>query len=115
VLAYRNATGVTCGRAAQEVDMEIVVEVGEQMNGATFSLSPKTRAYFRSSGYSLPGVSNLFVSNDTRKAFEQMYGPMAPQIVSILTGLPEAEILRSGYSFVDPTTEHVLFGFSAAA
>jgi hypothetical protein len=95
--------------------MEIVVEVGEQMNGATFSLSPKTRAYFKSRGHNLPGVSNLFVSNDTRKAFEQMYGPMSPQIVSILTGLPEDQIRRSGYSFVDPATEHVLLEFSAAA
>ncbi len=95
--------------------MEIVVEVGEQSNGATFSLSPRTRAFFRARGHSLPGASSLFVSNDTRKAFEQIYGPMSPQIVSILTGLPEDEIRRSGYSFVDPATEHILLEFSAAA
>ncbi|HYH47862.1 MAG TPA: hypothetical protein VEG34_19430 [Thermoanaerobaculia bacterium] len=93
--------------------MEIVVEVGDQTSGATFSLSPKTRTVLRSK--SALGPLRVFISNETRDAFERAYGPISPQIVSILTGLPEQEVRRIGYTFVDPVTESVLLEHRDAA
>jgi len=93
---------------------KIVVEVGEQMDGATFQLSPQTRAVLKSQQVSLPPATSLFVSNETRQDFERIYGPMSAQIVMILTGLPEKEVRELGFSFVSPVDSTVLLESSAA-
>ena len=89
---------------------QIVVEVGKQMDGATFQLSPQTRATLASkTGRQLP-ASSIFVSYETRKSAEAMQGPLWGHIVALLTGLSEDQIHKmGGFSIVSPTDDEILF------
>lgn len=89
---------------------QIVVEVGKQMDGATFQLSPQTRASLASqTGKQLPAAS-VFVSYGTRSDFEKARGPAWGHIVALLTGLSEDQIHRmGGFSVVSPTDNEILF------
>lgn len=88
----------------------IVVEIGKQMNGATFQLSPQTRvALAETTGRQLP-TSSVFVSYDTKSNFEAMHGPFWSHIVALLTGMSDDQIRRlGGFSVVSPTDNEVLF------
>jgi hypothetical protein len=93
---------------------QIVVEVGKQMDGATFQLSPQTRASLASqTGKQLPAAS-IFVSYDTRKDLEKTQGPHWGHIVALLTGLSEDQILRmGGFTILSPTDNEILFESSS--
>ena len=94
---------------------KIIVEVGEQMDGATFRLSPKTRALLSSRFKNLPPPSSVFVSNETASDFEHYYGPLGEHLVMILTGLRESELQKlGGFEFVTPADGKVLFESSSA-
>ncbi len=81
---------------------QIVVEVGKQMDGATFQLSPQTRAMLSSrSGQRLP-ASSIFVSG-AKQALGTMRDPMLSHIVALLTGLTDTQIRELGFSLVNPT------------
>src|SRR5262245_32191647 len=88
----------------------IVVEIGKQMNGATFQLSPQTRvALAEQTGKQLP-ASSVFVSYDTRSSSETKNGPFWSHIVALLTGMSEAQIRKlGGFSVESPTDNDVLF------
>ena len=88
----------------------IVVEIGKQMNGATFQLSPQTRvALAAQTGKQLP-ASSVFVSYDPRSNSEAKNGPFWSHIVALLTGMSEAQIRKlGGFSVVSPTDNEVLF------
>jgi len=89
---------------------KIVVEVGQQIDGVTFRLSPKTRAFLSSRGMSLPPASSLFVAQETATDFTQYHGPLWNHVVMILTGLGETELRKlGGFEFVTPTDKKVLF------
>lgn len=93
----------------------IVVEVGKQMNGATFRLSPKTEAMLASRIPNWSPASSIFVSFDTQWNFERLHDPMWAQIVMLLTGLSEQQIQDlGGFSFVSPTDKAVVFESHAA-
>jgi hypothetical protein len=88
----------------------IVVEIGKQMNGATFQLSPQTRvALAAQMGTQLP-TSSVFVAYDPRGSSEQMRGPFWSHIVALLTGMSDDQIRGlGGFSVVSPTDDEVLF------
>jgi hypothetical protein len=91
---------------------QIVVEVGKQMDGATFQLSPQTRALLSSrSGQRLP-ASSIFVSG-AKQALGTMRDPMLSHIVALLTGLTDSQIRELGFSLVNPTDSEVLFESSS--
>jgi hypothetical protein len=88
---------------------KIVIEVGEQMDGATFRLSPKTRMFLSSRFKNLRPPTSVFVSNETASNFERYYGPLRGQLVLILTGLRESDLQEVGeVEFVDPADGKVL-------
>jgi hypothetical protein len=89
---------------------QIVVEVGKQMDGATFQLSPQTRATLASkTGRSFP-ASSIFVSYETPKKADGVQGPLWGHIVALLTGLSEDQIHKmGGFSVVSPTDDEILF------
>jgi hypothetical protein len=88
----------------------IIVEVGKQMDGATFRLSPKTRAFLRSHFEDLPSPSSIFVSDETASDFAHYHGPMWEHLVMILTGLNEKQLSElDGFEFVTPMDGKVLF------
>lgn len=88
----------------------IIVEVGKQMDGATFRLSPKARAFLRSRIDDLPSRSSIFVADETGSIFEHYHGPMWEQLVMILTGLNEEQLSElGGFEFVTAIDGKVLF------
>lgn len=89
---------------------KVVIEVGKQMDGATFRLSPKTRAFLSSRFKNLRPPTSVFVSNETASDFEHYYGPLREQVVMILTGLEESDLQKvGGVEFVTPVEGKVLF------
>lgn len=93
----------------------IIVDVGKQMTGATFQLSPQTRVMLASRKLGLPPISSVFVAFDTKKAFDEKLGPIWVHVVMILTGLTEDQLEElGGYSFVSPADQEVLFESRAA-
>ena len=88
---------------------KIIIEVGVQLYGYTFRISPRTRAKLERESPNLPPPTSLFVGFDTRSDFEKIHGSMWQQIVSILTGLSEDKLKKlGGYDFVDPLTNQVI-------
>lgn len=91
---------------------QIVVEVGKQMDGTTFQLSPQTRAMLSSrSGERLP-TSSIFVSG-SRQTLGTLRDPMLSHIVALLTGLTESQIRELGFSVVNPADSEILFESSS--
>ena len=89
---------------------KIVIEVGQQMDGATFRLSPKTRVFLSSRFKDLPPPSSVFVSRETASDFERYYGALGEQLAMILTGLGENELKNlGGFEFVTPADGKVVF------
>jgi len=94
----------------------IVVAVGKQSNGATFQLTPKTRATLESRfpDWS-PTPSSVFVSSSRQWDFERMNDPMWTQIVMLLTRLSEDQIQDlGGFKFLDPVDQEIFFESRAA-
>src|SRR5208282_5864162 len=89
---------------------KIIVDVGEQMNGTTFSLSPKTRAFLSPHFRNVVPPSSVFVSHETASNFENYHGPLWEHIAMILTGLSEKQLKElGGFEFVTPVGGKVWF------
>ncbi len=85
------------------------------MNGATFQLSPQTRAMLTARESAQLPASSVFVAFDTSGPLDERHGPMWAHIVMLLTGLTEDQIAElGGYSFVSPADEEILFESRAA-
>ena len=99
---------------------EIIIDVGTQNDGATFRLNPRTQLTLSAKAKAPRPASSVFVSYDTlrgydRSAVAKLYGPIAIQIVTILTGLSEGQVQKIGFRFVDPTDSSTLYESRAAA
>ena len=89
---------------------KIIIEVGQQMDGATFRLSPKTRLFLSPRFKQLPPPTSVFVSRETASDFERFYGALGEQLAMILTGLGEDELKDlGGFELVTPADGRVVF------
>ena len=89
---------------------KIVIEVGEQMDGATFRLSPQTKVFLSSHFKDLPPPSSVFVSRETASDSERYYGALSEHLAMILTGLGENELNDlGGFELVTPADGKVVF------
>jgi hypothetical protein len=83
----------------------IVVDVGKQMNGATFLLDYRTEAMLSAQipGWAPPS-DRVFLGFDKPWDWERIQGPMWTQIVMLLTGLSEKQIRDlGGFVFIMPS------------
>jgi hypothetical protein len=88
---------------------KIVIEVGQEMDGATFRLSPKTRVFLSSRVKNLPPPSSVFVSREIPSDIEQYY-VLGDHLAMILTGLGENDLKKlGGFEFVTPVDGKVVF------
>jgi hypothetical protein len=94
----------------------IEVVVGKQSNGATFQLTPKTRAMLESRFPEWsPAPSSIFVSFSRQWDFEHMQDPMWAQIVMLLTRLNEQQVRElGGFTFVRPMSHEIIYESHAA-
>ena len=89
---------------------KIVVEVGRQMDGATFRLSPKTREFLSSRFKNLPPPSSVFVSHEQASDSEKYFGSLGDHLPMILTGLGENDLKElGGFEFVSPVDGKIVF------
>ena len=94
---------------------EIIIDVGRQMDGATFRLSPQASARLAARKLGNPLASSLFVTFTTQEAFERKHGSMWTQIAMLLTGLTADQIEEEGgFRFVNPADRETLFESRAA-
>jgi hypothetical protein len=105
------------GKIKAEALLMLVIAVGNQGNGATFQLTPKTRKMLESR---FPGWSSaptsVFVSYNRQWDFKRMHDPMWSQIVMLLTRLSGEQIRDlGGFQFVSPADDDEIVYESHAA
>lgn len=95
-------------RAPRRSDDPVVIYVAGSLDGTSFALDPGSRERIREA---FPGVRvstrRVFISHDTREAFDQTVGRFESQIAVLLTGV-QAHQLGTKFraiSFRDPTSE----------
>lgn len=93
----------------------IVIEVGKQSDGATFMLSPWTQVLLEERALAPFPAKAVFLSFDSRKAFEDPNGPWWEPVAFLLTGLTRQQLREfGGFSIVDPVEHEVLYESLAA-
>jgi hypothetical protein len=102
-------TGVRARRAAPPDP--IIVYAASSLDGTSFALDPASARRIKQA---FPDVHvstrHVYISHDTRGAFEESIGPFEDQIAILLTGVP-AERLTEHFSLVsfrDPKSEREL-------
>ena len=86
--------------------MDITIYVGEQLEGCTFQLAPRSKqALLDNQEAPLPARS-IYIAREAQGSFEEVYAPMMPQIVSLLTGHQSSSL--GAITFVEPVEDHVL-------
>jgi len=94
---------------------QIVIEVGKQSDGATFMLSPWTQVLLEERSLAPLPATAVFLSFDTRKAFEDPHGPWWEPVAFLLTGLTRQQLREfGGFCIVDPVEHEVLYESLAA-
>ena len=91
---------------------KIIISVGKDWDGFTFRLRPKSKQWLGGAGLktkSLSGgktaeplMSQVSISFDEKKRFEDLHAPIYKYVVEMLTGIPYDEIAKyGGAKFVD--------------
>jgi hypothetical protein len=94
-------------RRAAIVGEPIVIYQSSDLEGSTFALSLETEdaleAYF---GDQLRMAPRIFIAHATPSAADRLHGRLARKLLSLLTGLDDAQLARLGpVEFQDPVTE----------
>ena len=88
----------------------IVIYRGANRDGETFALEPRSLDGLKHEfGESVPSTSRVFIGHDTRYDYETIHGNVVPQVVILLTGVPEERLSQlGGVVFRDPATDREL-------
>lgn len=65
----------------------ITILVGQQQDGHTFMLEPKSRRLLRDRFPQVTVVKKVFISHETRQDLEAVHGDILNQVVSLLAGV----------------------------
>lgn len=86
----------------------VVVTVAFEHDGVTYSLHPRSAARVREAFPDVPSAPTVYVGNATKGDFEQVHGPLWPQVLMLLTGV-SLERLRSigRVIFWSPQTDEI--------
>ena len=88
-----------------------IINVGQQLDGYTFRLHPRSKAELlkRFPGRPLPTTS-IFTSYETKYLFESMYSSVLPHVAMVLTGFSEDQLEElGGFVVTDPVSGEKLF------
>jgi len=91
---------------------ELIITVTKQMDGYTFSLSPKMRKKLLQAYSEAVPRNSLFVAFDVKEDFEQMLGSVLEHTIPILTGLEKEKFKEIKY--VDVSTGDKLHQITSA-
>ncbi len=104
----RKAPAAKAARARRQNDEPVVIYAAGSLDGTSFALDPGSQERIREA---FPGVRvstrRVFISHDTREAFDQTIGRFENQIAVLLTGVQADQLGTkfSAISFRDPTSE----------
>ena len=88
------------------------IYVGQQGDGCTYQLHPKSRIRIEQRHPKLNLAPNVFVGYTTGTEFCKIHGPLWPHIAHILTGLNEKEIREmGGIRIYDPMAEREIWRY----
>lgn len=74
----------------------ILINIGRQSDGCTYQLHPQSRVEILQRFPGVRPAPSVFVGYETQTEFEEIHGPMWPQIASMLTGLTKRQINQMG-------------------
>lgn len=95
--------------AKMEDDPRIVVYQSTDREGSTFSLSPEARRMLEERfGDKLHASPRIFVAHPIRDSLARLHGSLAKQLVMLLTGLEDADLMQAEIEFRDPVTDRPL-------
>lgn len=96
--------------APQPEEKAIVIYRTINRDGETFALDPISAGLLRETyGDAVRLSPRVFVAHATRADYEHVHGEIAPQIITLLTGLSEERLSAlGGVVFRDATTERDL-------
>jgi hypothetical protein len=70
-----------------DASSDVIVTVGLQAEGATYSLHPQSAARIREAFPGVPSAPVVYLGYTTKGDFEQVHGPLWPQVLTLLTGV----------------------------
>jgi len=89
---------------------DIIIDVGQQLDGFTFRLNPRTRINMKEKRSGVCPASSVFVSYDTRQSFEAVGKSVWKNVAVLLTGLSDSQIRKLGrFVFVNPASGEEIF------
>jgi hypothetical protein len=95
---------------ANEGGGPVVILLGRQTDGNTYSLHPNSLKLIRRHFPQVRPQPTVFIGSDTQAGSEAAGGPIYDQVAILLTGLsPEKLATIGGYRIVDPITDLVLY------
>lgn len=96
------------GPSTKAGDSPLVVYVASSLDGTSFALNPTSQVQVREKfPKTRVTTRRIFISHDTREAFDQSIHRFEDQIAVLLTGVPADELVRAfgATSFRDPQSE----------
>ncbi|MCO6479209.1 MAG: hypothetical protein J5I94_21420 [Phaeodactylibacter sp.] len=85
--------------------MNIVVNLNKQLEGYTFSLSPRERARIKEKFPDANPVASIFVNFDVKGDFEEKFGSIKKYLFPFLSGLDEQTASELEVELVDSATQ----------
>jgi len=99
-------TGCMPAQVAQKPSEPLIIYRSVNGNGETYALEARSLQRIREKLGSGHVRARVFLSHETGADFEHIHGHIVPQIVMLLTGVPEERLRPLGrVTFRDPLTE----------
>ncbi len=96
--------------AARQLPAPLVIFRGVDRDGATYALEPRSLERLRKElGSAVHVRPRVFIAHETKADYEHVQGAIAPQIIQLLTGLTEEQLIPlGGVTFREAVTEQEL-------
>jgi len=84
----------------------VVVTVGFEHDGVTYSLHPRSAARIRQAFPGVPTAPTVYIGYATKGDFKQVHGPLWPQVLMLLAGVDLDRLRQLGrVIFWNPQTD----------
>ena len=70
-----------------DASSDVVITVAFEHEGATYSLHPRSAARIREAFPGVPSAPAVYLGYAMKGGFEQVHGPLWPQVLTLLTGV----------------------------
>jgi hypothetical protein len=94
----------------------LIIYATREFDGFTYQLDPSSQRRARQQlGNQAKTFPRIFISYEVKENLDKLVGPVASELVLLLTGLSEEDVGRlGGVEFRDPNTDEALFFWQGA-